>query len=86
MIVIDLTCTAGYIIGRSHGDELVTTDDQFSDDQFSLDCPECWKPLAYVHSVPAFGEYPQLDLYRCQECGHALTVKQYQHKADEAAA
>ena len=78
--VIDLTPNAETLDGSRRG-ALVATDAQFS-----LDCPECWKPLAYVHSVPAFGKYPQLDLYRCQECGHALTVKQYKREAHEAAA
>ena len=49
------------------------------------ECPQCCKPLKYVHSVPSFGEYPQLDLYRCQECDYARTIKQY-NKADDVAA
>jgi hypothetical protein len=38
--------------------------------------------MVFVHSVPRFERYPQLDLYRCSECDEARTIKR---EEDEAA-
>ena len=54
--------------------------------QILLDCPQCWKQLVYVHSVPNYGNWPRLDLYRCTQCDHTQTIKNYADKADDVAA
>jgi hypothetical protein len=38
-------------------------------------CSQCVIPMTRANSIPAFAKYPQLDIYRCEVCGQARTIK-----------
>jgi hypothetical protein len=44
-------------------------------------CLQCSLPMTRLNSIPAFDRYPQLDVYRCEVCGEARTIKRREQSA-----
>lgn len=45
------------------------------DGQKALECAHCSTAMTRVNSIPGVGKHPQLDTYRCQQCGNSRTVE-----------